>query len=178
MREPGFRINTRDVVIIIGILIFFGILIIGYFQNLGENPIIPGEPAPDFLIRDLSGDTIQLSMLRGKVVVLNFMATWCGACHQQVTQLEDVWLSFSDQIIIVSVDIDTQESEQTLQDYVQRYPNASWIWAKDTIHLSHIYWSTAIPLTVIIDSEGNTQYSHIGVTSATVLSNEITHLLT
>ena len=177
MQEPGFRIDTRDVLIILGILIFFGILIIGYFQSLGENPIIPGEPAPDFSLRDLNGDTVQLSMLRGKVVVLNFMATWCGACHHQVTQLEDIWSAFSEQITIVSIDIDTQESEQTLRDYVQGYHTASWIWAKDTIHLSHTYWSTAIPLTVIIDSEGIIQYSHVGVTSGMVLSNEITHLL-
>ena len=177
MQEPGFRIDTRDVLIVLGILIFFGILIIGYFHSLGENPIIPGEPAPDFSLRDLNGDTVQLSMFQGEVVVLNFMATWCGACHQQVSQLEDVWSSFSDQITIVSIDIDTQESEQTLRDYVQRYPNATWIWAKDTIHLSHTYWSTAIPLTIIIDSEGLIQYSHVGVASATVLSNEVTHLL-
>jgi peroxiredoxin len=177
MRELGFRFDTRDVLIISGILIFFGVLIIGYFQSLGENPIIPGEPAPDFSLRDLNGDTLQLSSLQGKVAVLNFMATWCGACHQQISELEDVWTSFSDQITIVSIDIDTQESEQALRDYVQGYPNASWIWAKDTIHLSHTYWSTAIPLSVVIDSDGIIQYSHIGVTSATTLDNEITHLL-
>jgi peroxiredoxin len=177
MQEPRFRIDTRDVLIIGGILIFFGILTIGYFQSLGENPIIPGEPAPDFSLSDLNGDTVQLSMLRGKVVVLNFMATWCGACHQQIMQLENVWSAFSDQIIIMSIDIDTQGSEQTLRDYVQEYPHSSWIWAKDTIHLSHTYWSTAIPLTVIIDNEGIIQYSHIGVTAATILTTEITHLL-
>jgi peroxiredoxin len=73
-------------------------LILGTFQSLGENPIIPGEPDPDFSLRDLNGDVVQLSMLRGKVVVLNFMATWCGACHQQIAELEDVWSTFSDQI--------------------------------------------------------------------------------
>lgn len=177
MQEPRFRIDTRDVVIILGIVIFFGILVIGYFQSLGENPIIQGEPAPDFSLHDLNGNEVQLSRLQGKVVVLNFMATWCGACHQQVNQLVDVWSSFGDQITIISIGIDTQESEQTLRDYVQRYPNASWIWAKDTIHLSHTYWSTAIPLTVIIDSEGIIQYSTVGVAYATVLSNEITPLL-
>ena len=177
MQKPEFRIDTRDVLIISGILIFFGILIFGQFQILGENPIIPGEPAPDFSLSDLNGDTVQLSMLRGKVVVLNFIATWCGACHQQVVQLEDVWSAFSDQITIMSIDIDTQGSEQMLRDYVQEYPYSSWIWAKDTIHLSRIYWSTAIPLTVIIDNEGLIQYSHIGVTSATILTNEITNLL-
>jgi peroxiredoxin len=177
MPELGFRIDTRDVIIISGILIFFGILILGTLQSLGENPIIPGEPAPDFSLHDLNDDVVQLSMLRGKVVVLNFMATWCGACHQQITELEDVWSTFSDQIMIVSIDIDSQESEETLREYVQGYQNASWIWTKDTIHLSHTYWSTAIPLSVIIDSEGFIQYSHIGVTSATTLGNEITQLL-
>ena len=177
MQEPGFRIDTRDVLIIIGIIVFFGILIFGYYHSLGENPIVLGEPAPEFSLRDLNGDVVQLSKLRGKVTALNFMATWCGACHQQITQLEDVWSSFSDQITIVSIDIDTQESEQSLRDYIEGYPNATWIWAKDTIHLSHTYWSTAIPLTVIIDNDGIIQYSHVGVTSATTLGNEITHLL-
>jgi peroxiredoxin len=177
MPELGVRIDTRDVIIISGILIFFGILIVGNFQSLGENPIIPGEPAPDFSLRDLNGDVVQLSILQGKVVVLNFMATWCGACHQQITELEDVWSTFSDQITIVSIDIDSLESEETLREYVQEYQNASWIWAKDTIHLSHTYWSTAIPLSVIIDSEGFIQYSHIGVTSAATLGNEITQIL-
>ncbi len=76
MQEPRFRIDTRDVVIILGIMIFFGILVIGYFQSLGENPIIQGEPAPDFSLQDLNGDMVQLSRLQGKVVVLNFMSRY------------------------------------------------------------------------------------------------------
>lgn len=177
MSELRFRLDSRDIVIIGGILAFFGILIAGYFYNLGENPIIPGEPAPDFSLHDLNGEVVQLSLFRGKVVVLNFMATWCGGCRQQIKELEGVWATYSDQVKIVSIGIDSQESEDTLREYTQGYQNASWIWAKDTIHLSHTYWSTTIPLTIIIDSDGIIQYSHIGVTSAITLSGEITQVM-
>lgn len=52
-----------------------------------EKPALAGNPAPDFTLKDLSGNPVKLSSLRGKVVLLNFWATWCPPCRQEIPSM-------------------------------------------------------------------------------------------
>lgn len=52
-----------------------------------ETPALAGKPAPDFTLKDLSGNPVALSSLRGKVVLLNFWATWCPPCRQEIPSM-------------------------------------------------------------------------------------------
>lgn len=133
--------------------------------------------APDFSLRDLEGNTFRLSDFRGKVVLLDFMATWCGPCKQQILNFKVVWEEYKDEIILIPIDVDPRESEDTLRNFIQQYPYATWIWARDTANLVEDYDVTDIPKIVIVDQKGYIRYTHTGATTVSTLIEEIEHLL-
>ncbi len=137
----------------------------------------PGVLATDFSLTDLDGNPFKLSDYRGRVVVIDFMATWCGPCRVEMPHYGTIWEKYGETIIIMSIDIDPNETEQTLRNFSQEYPYATWIWAIDTFNLGQPYQVTAIPTTVIIDQDGYIRFTHIGVTPATTFIQEIDQLL-
>jgi cytochrome c biogenesis protein CcmG/thiol:disulfide interchange protein DsbE len=75
----------------------------------------PGHPAPDFVLADLQGHTVKLSDLRGKAVVLNFWATWCPPCKQEIPWFVDLQKRYGSeglQIVGVAMDDSGQEDVQ------------------------------------------------------------------
>jgi len=137
--------------------------------------------APDFLLTDLEGKAFRLSDFRGKVVVIDFMATWCGPCRQQIPHLKAAWEKedYMGSVVLISIDVDVAEPEEALRSYRQGYPYATWIWAKDTAEqrVAQSYRVVAIPTIVIIDQEGYVRFRHVGLTDASTLIQEIDQLL-
>jgi len=137
----------------------------------------PGVLATDFSLIDLDGNPFKLSDYKGNVIVIDFMATWCGPCRMEMPHYGTIWENYDQLIVIMSIDIDPTESEQTLRDFSNNYPYATWIWARDTSNLLQSYQITAIPTTVIIDQDGYIRFTHVGVESATTFIQEIDQLL-
>jgi len=138
-----------------------------------------GTLAPDFSLTDLNGDAFRLSDFKGKVVVIDFMATWCGPCRQQLPHLKVIWEKedYSDKIVLMSIDIDPAESAETIRSFAQGFPYATWIWARDTANLRQAYQVAGIPKTVIIDQDGYIRFTHTGVTYASTFIEKIDQLL-
>ncbi len=88
-----------------------------------------------------------------------------------------IWEKYGDAIVLMSIDIDPRESEETLSAFAQEFPYATWIWARDTANLGQAYQVTAIPKTVIIDQDGYIRFTHTGVTPASAFIQEIDQLL-
>jgi len=157
------------------LLASISILTLSYWYPLQlKNSSVP--VASDFLLSDLDGSTLCLSDFRGKIVLIDFMATRCNQCKKQMPNLAAVWEVYEDKIILISIDVDPRESENILRNFTQRFPYARWFWAKDTANLIVKYDVTAIPKMVIIDQKGYIRYSHIGVTTASELIEEIKQL--
>jgi len=127
----------------------------------------------DFTLTDMNGHTFELSDYQGKIVVLDFMATWCKPCRIQMNELIEVWQKYGDQIVIISVAIDPMETDEELNSFFEEYEEATWIHAKDAPELTQYHEVVAIPTLVIIDQNGNIVFRHAGVTSASELINEI-----
>jgi len=92
------------------------------------------------------------------------------------------WLSeekYEDKIVLMSIDIDPlRETEETLRDFAQEFPYATWIWAMDRANLGLAYQVTYLPKTVIIDQDGYIRFTHTGVvTPASIFIQEIDQLL-
>jgi len=127
----------------------------------------------DFTLTDMNSQTFKLSDFQDKVVVLDFMATWCKPCRIQMNELIEVWQKYGDQIVIISVAIDPMETDEELNSFFEEYEDATWIHAKDAPKLTQYHKVVAIPTLVIIDQNGNIIFRHVGVTSASELINEI-----
>jgi len=164
-------------------LIVLGIIIVaisgGWYLLQPKSQENEGKMASDFSLTDSDGNTFRLSDFRGKVVVINFMATWCGYCRQEMPHLKVIWEkeNYSDKIVLMSIDVDPTESAETLRSFAQGFPYATWIWARDTANIGQAYQVAGIPKTVIIDRDGYIRFTHAGVTYASTFIEEIDQLL-
>ncbi len=137
----------------------------------------PGTLAPSFSLISLNGDTFHLSDFKGKIVIIDFMATWCVPCRLQMPTYNFLWEKYEDNVVLISIDIDPTESEDILREFVKEFPYATWIWAMDTVNLAAAYQIVAIPKTVIIDQDSYIRFTYTGVADASIFTQEIDRLI-
>jgi len=164
----------NKIYVVIGIIV---VLIVATAGTYMLTSTVQENLAPNFTLVDLEGNTFTLSDFSGKVVVIDFMATWCGPCRQQIPQYSAIWENYKDQVVLISISIDPlSDSEQTLQSFKENF-DAPWIWARDTENISVVYEISSIPTTVIIDKQGIIRFKHVGITSSATLTQDIEQLL-
>ena len=134
----------------------------------------PSRPlAIDFVLTDIDGRNFKLSDYRGKVVVLEFMRTTCGACITQEPRMRELRSRFSGDVVMVMMSVDpTGDTEEILRQHRdQNVPG--WIAIRDTSGVTQTYSIEATPTILIIDKNGYIAYQHVGVTESSVLINEV-----
>ncbi len=142
-------------------LIFF-IAVIGVFALLmllgwtmvqkGAPPLAKGN-APDFELVTFEGQTLRLSELRGKPVVLNFWASWCLPCREEAPYLQASWEQYRSQgLMLIGVDyVDTEaEAKKYMAEFKITYPNGPDVGTR----ISKAYRITGVPETYFITREG------------------------
>lgn len=137
-----------------------------------------GTPAPNFTLKGLRGETLSLSNFKGKVVVLEFMATWCTYCKDEVKHLKDLSEEYSTKdvtIIMISVDPEFDKPE-ILQQYAEQYA-ITWSVARGTANMDRDYGVRVLPTLVIIDKNGYIRARFDGLTATSTLSKEVSKLL-
>jgi len=120
-----------------------------------------GGPASDFTLKSNQGKNIRLSDLRGQVVMLNFWASWCGPCRQEMPLLEKIHKKYSAAgftLLGVNVEADPKEAEHLLKEVTVSFP----ILYDTTSKVSEAYKVDAMPTSVMIDCDGNISYLHRG----------------
>ncbi len=120
-----------------------------------------GSPAPDFELRLLDGRVVRLSDYRGRVVFLNFWASWCPPCRAEARLLEEAWRQVKDrEIVFLGVNIqDTEEgARRFIEEFGITYPNGRDPQSRIAID----YGVYGIPETFFTDREGRITYKHIG----------------
>ena len=127
-----------------------------------------GRRAPDFKLLDLSGREVTLDQFEGKIVLLDFWATWCGPCRMVMPLLERLEKEYSD--IMVQLAINIQEPKDMIEDYVQNQGIHSLVLMDQEGSVSQSYGAVAIPTQVLIDREGVVRYIQEGFSPATGLS--------
>jgi len=147
-------------------LVFTLILILAFFasscasaayergQIRIEAAPIPGRPAPDFTISSPSLPGVEkLSDLRGKVVLVNFWATWCSFCRREMPALDNIYQNYKDQGFLV-LGVDVGEDWDKVEAFRREIPFSFPITQDPDSEIYHSYWGIGIPLTLIVDRNG------------------------
>jgi len=123
--------------------------------------VTPSSAAPDFTLRRLEGANLRLAEQRGQVVMVNFWATWCGPCRQEMPQLNKIYEKYRAsgfQLLGVNVDDDTRNAAEVATKLGVKFP----VLLDTDKRVSKLYDLSTMPSTVIIDRDGKVRYVHKG----------------
>ena len=122
---------------------------------------LAGLPAPDFALKSSTGENLRLSEYRGDVVMINFWATWCGPCRQEMPLLDQLYsryerVGFS--LLGVNIDDDTERAMDMIKELGVSFP----VLFDSRKEVSQLYDVDAMPVTVLVDREGTVRHVHKG----------------
>ncbi len=132
-------------------------------------PLMPGgglnigDEAPDFTLPKLDGGTVQLHDLRGKVVLMDFFATWCGPCVLAIPQIQNLHEKYKDQGLVV-LGIDLAETEMEVRQFRDIYGLTYDILLDSTGYVGTLYGIMFIPNVWLVDRDGVIAWQRIGYT--------------
>jgi peroxiredoxin len=122
---------------------------------------LEGQQAPDFALKSSSGENLRLSEYRGDVVMINFWATWCGPCRQEMPLLDELYNRYQRvgfNLLGVNIDDDSSRAMKMVSELGVSFP----VLFDARKEVSKLYEVNAMPVTVIVDREGNVRYVHHG----------------
>lgn len=131
-------------------------LLVGPAASASSTQLI-GQAAPDFVLRSFAGRNVRLSEHIGEVVVLNFWATWCGPCRQEMPLLDEIYdryLPAGMVLFSINVDEDQQRASEMAQALRVTYP----VLFDERKDVSRAYQVAIMPVTVLIDRAGVVRY--------------------
>jgi thiol-disulfide isomerase/thioredoxin len=134
----------------------------------------PSEPAPNFVLEQLGGGEVALAGLRGKPVIVDFWATWCGPCEDSIPVLVAFQKKYAGrvQVLGVSVDWEREEVAPFAREHGMNYPV---LFGDESLALE--YGAPGFPALFIVDAEGRIAEAHVGVTTLPELEASVAPLL-
>ena len=148
--RPTFTLERIIQSLIVLLLCVFVYVI---FDSFHENLVVVGDSAPDFSITADNGRPMTPSDFGGKLLVLNFWATWCEPCIVELPSLDAFQQRFADKgVVVLGISID--KDEKAYRDFLTR-AHVSFLTARDPeAKISHEYGTYKVPETYIIDTKG------------------------
>jgi thiol-disulfide isomerase/thioredoxin len=117
-------------------------------------------PAPNFTLRDLGGQEVSLDQFKGKIVLMDFWATWCGPCRMTMPLLERLQKEYSS--VMVQLAVNQYEPIEEVREYVQSQGVHARVLLDEEGSVSAAYRVGSIPMQVLIDREGILRYVQLG----------------
>jgi peroxiredoxin len=122
---------------------------------------LAGQKAPEFTLRDLTGNQVSLASFKGKTVLLNFWATWCPPCKDELPTIEKLHQAMTHRgLVVLAVSVDTSPTK--VKDYVKEHPMSFSVLHDATLSVSRSYKVFSLPMTFVIDKRGIIVDKHFG----------------
>lgn len=126
----------------------------GLFSKIGIQAIKDRKTAPDFCLESLKGEKIQLKNLKGKVIFLNFWATWCGPCKEEMPSMETLHQQLKDRdfvFLTIAVDYD---GAKTVKKFMEKHRYSFPVLLDPGSKMLQSFEISRIPATIFIDRNG------------------------
>jgi thiol-disulfide isomerase/thioredoxin len=175
-------ILTRKRCLSLGLTGFFGAILLLPFAGsaLAQLPVIrfvrDPDPAPDFKLKEFSGKEVTLESSRGKVILLNFWATWCGPCRAEIPELIALQNRYKDRLQIIGLvvdDDDESEIRKVISSEGINYPVA----LADTETRFAYGGIAALPTVFVINADGRVVQKHVGLFDPALYETEVRALI-
>ena len=160
---------TITLLSIIILVVTFGIV---WLQSAKYEPLTVGKEGPDFSLPNLDETTVRLSDYRGKVVFLNFWATWCKPCREEMPSMEVLYRNFErDGLVVLAISIDRVTTKKDIPPFIKSLNLTFPVLVDSWGQTDKRYKLMGVPETYIIDQQGILREKIIGPRDWTVLDN-------
>jgi len=119
--------------------------------------------AYDFSLNQLDGETLNFEALEGKVVFINFWATWCPPCVAEMPSIQNLYEQYKDNPDVVFVIINVENNENKVRKFINKKKYSFPIYLPNASQIPKVYASSSIPTTFVLNKEGYISYKKVGM---------------
>ena len=158
---PRSRPQWGRVLAWVGLFTLLGILALG-LRRTQQGPVVIGQSVPNFTLTTFDNQTVNLADQAGKVVLLNFWASWCIPCEDEAAELEAAWRFYQPRGDVVFLGVDYVDTEPEARAYLSKF-NISYTNGPDLrTRISQAFRIKGVPETYVIDRQGKLSSAQIG----------------
>jgi len=137
------------------------VLLVAALVSVPALAVAPQGPAPQFRLESMGGKPVALEQLKGQVVMINFWASWCGPCRQEMPLLEKLYAKYKP-MGFTMLGINVEPDSTLAAGFLQKTPVTFPILFDTKSEVSKLYEVAGMPSTAIIDRKGNLRWVHRG----------------
>lgn len=165
-KKRGVRLWVQ-ILVWTGLIALLGLVALGLNRSQ-QGTVQVGDKAPDFTLATFSNyeyngvSQVKLSDLKGKIVVINFWASWCKPCEQEAAELEKAWLTYQPEDDVVFLGVDYVDTEPEARGYLEKFnitfPNGADLGTR----ISQSFRIKGVPETYFVDRDGKIHFIQVG----------------
>jgi peroxiredoxin len=161
-----------------GVFLVLAVMLAACAGSGGSSPagVNEGNQARDFSLETLDGSSVSLEDYRGKVVLVNFWATWCPPCRDEVPDIETTYRERRDEGFVV-LGVNVEEPRGAVEPFVAEFDMTYPVLLDESGQVLKMYRAIGLPMSVVVDQEGVIRARHVGFLTAAQLERYLADLL-